>query len=142
MKTDLDEQKYEYPYASAIEGIKNWREFVNQDDMPSAYFLHKEDLLFLINELMSQDAVGMGVRCYPSRDKDTGTNHLLMVAVVEDENYPNGKDLYYPVGTQSMIFDLTRPCPNMCDEKSALYLASLPKTHLPLSDLKPSREEN
>lgn len=145
MKTgNLSERAFEYSYDQSIEDIRHWRDYVGDLDVPQAYFLHKDDLLFLINELMNQAEKGLGVRCYPARDEATGKNHLLMVAVVADEDtdkYPDGKDIYSEV-TPSHIFDLTRPCPNMCDANSELYLAGVHKLKLPLRSLKPGHRKN
>jgi hypothetical protein len=132
---DADERIYEYPYAEAISDIRDWREH-NDSQETQAYFLHKEDLLFLIEELLNMDEKALGVRCYLSRRKTTGQNHLLVVGVVDDPNYENGRDVYDSVlGQTSRIFDLTRPCPNMCDDTSALFLAGIAKQNLPLSSL-------
>jgi hypothetical protein len=142
-KTDFDERAFEYSYNDSIRDIKQWRDYVGDLEVPQAYFLHKADLLFLINELMNQNAKGMGIRCYPARDEATGENHLLMVAVVEEDGYPNGKDIYdAQVPAPSRIFDLSRPCPNMCDVESALYAAGVHKERLPLRNLVPGGEVN
>jgi hypothetical protein len=134
-KTDLDERVFEYPYDEALRDIKRWREHVDDVETPHAYFLHKADLLFLINELMNLDAKGLGIRCYPAKHA-SGENHLLMVAVVEEEGYDHGRDVYNDQApAPSRIFDLSRPCPNMCDYKSNLFIAGIIKEQLPLRDL-------
>ncbi len=142
--TGITAREFEYPYDEAIADIENWRKTVgNFPDIPQAYFLHKGDLLFLINELLNIDDKALGIRCYISRNEETNHNHLLMVGVVEDEDkikYPNGRDVYFE-GTPSKIYDLTRPCPNMCDEHSKLFEAGIYKQKVALADLKPSNKE-
>ena len=140
---EITAREFEYSYHDAIEGIKHWREHVGDlPHVPQAFFLHKGDLIFLINELLNLDAKALGIRCYLARNESMQENHLLMVGVVDDDDkvkYPHGRDVYYE-GTPSRIFDLSRPCPNMCDEYSHLYEAGVYKQKIALADLK--RESN
>lgn len=123
------EESNEYPFDNAVMDIAHWSEYVGSGlDLPRAYLLYKRDLESLLDELNVLEAKGevaLGVRCYPARDASTGLNHLLVAAVLDDADkvkYPFGKDIYSEEGP-SLIFDLTRPCPRMCDIESALFKA-------------------
>lgn len=144
---ELTERDFEYPYANAIRDIANYHEYVGDLEVPYAYTINKEDLLFLINELMNMDEKAIGIRCYPAREYVPETidpngksisahyhHHLLMVGVVEDNTiingtplYPYGRDIYNVSNDDnrtSRIFDLSRPCPRMCDLNSELFAAA------------------
>ncbi|MBS1741723.1 MAG: hypothetical protein JST81_01705 [Bacteroidetes bacterium] len=96
----------------AVTRIENWRSFIGSQFETHAFFIPIDDLLTLANEIKNNK--GSGVRAYLSRNEDE--NELLVVGV-KDLTILNegGTDM-----VNEGIYDLTMPCPTMCDKKSIL----------------------
>lgn len=127
-------------YETAIQNIRNWRCHVGELINSQAFFISLQDIQGLYEELMSRDVPPMGIRCYMAKRSETGESHLLIVAVENDSADPesNGEDMYVKGGsdTNSLIYDVSKPCPRMCDPKSALFQNGEIKQLKQLKDLK------
>jgi hypothetical protein len=116
----------------AIIRITRWRTAMGEQFPIKAFYITKEDIEALHDEIIRNDAIA--VRAYLAVD-NKGENEILLVGVTEDPLLPHGKDLY-EVNGKSRIYDLTTPCPNMCDCFSPLYtLRHDSKTNAQLSDI-------
>jgi hypothetical protein len=115
MKTISDDDIVEV--SDAIIRITRWRTAMGEQFPIKAFYITKEDIEALHSEIIRNEAIA--VRAYLAVD-NKGENEILLVGVTEDPLSPNGKDLY-EVGGKSRIYDLTSPCPNMCDCFSPLY---------------------
>jgi len=91
---------------TAQEWAKNWRD--DQPDVVKAFLIPKNDIIDLYNHITQgggQDVRGyLGIR-------DDGEYKLMLVAVDSQ-----GSDLI-DLG----IYDMTTPCPKVCDVNSPLY---------------------
>jgi hypothetical protein len=68
----------------------------------------------------------------PDSERDEGLVHILLLPVAGniDKTKPKnlkGNDLFLNNEGQSVIYDFTTPCPNICDTDSPLYKSDLSK---------------
>jgi hypothetical protein len=115
----------------AVGRIQNWRGYVGSEFKTKAFFIGLDDLQGLV-EVLKENS-GMGIRCYLGRT-GAGQDDLILVGVKRDPLFPNGKDIIEENGPGT-IYDLTSPCPNMCDLSSPLNVISGIKIKKPLKDL-------
>jgi len=120
----------------ALTRIENWRSYVGEEFETKAFFIGLDDIIALYEEV--QRNKGTGVRAYLARNS-SNENELLLVGVKNVSLNPTsgitkGEDIIM-VGGASTIYDLTTPCPNMCDITSPLYLDKRQKETLNLGDL-------
>jgi hypothetical protein len=116
----------------AMNRIARWRAYVGEEFETKAFFISLKDIVDLYEEVMKNQ--GTGVRAYLARN-DEGTDELLLVGVINDETPGDGgRDIIMMDGA-STIYDLTSPCPNMCDFRSPLFAIPDDKEKLDLSQL-------
>lgn len=120
----------------AINRIQRWRDYVGEEFETKAFFISLDDIIALYQEVKTNN--GTGIRAYLAR-KDSNQNELLLVGVKDASTNPesgitDGEDILNVSGV-SAIYDLSTPCPNMCDFRSALYTLSRDKEKVNLSDL-------
>jgi hypothetical protein len=130
----------------AMSRIDRWRRGSGADALTKAFYISRADIEALYNELnlLGQDYIG--VRAYIGTREEKGNNNvilnvdeLLMVAVIKNPDHhedPNGVDLY-AVGDEqdTRIYDLTSPCPRMCDSVSPLFTLIPPDGKKPKKNL-------
>lgn len=92
--------------ATAQEWAGNWRK--DQPDTVKAFLIPGSDISDLYNDILTKG--GQDVRGYLGID-DKGEYKMFLVAVDS-----NGNDL-----VNLGIYDMTTPCPPMCDVNSPLY---------------------
>lgn len=117
MKTLDQIQKNVIPKQTAIDRAKNWRNYMEKhNDLIDikAFNISKDDLMALLNE-----GGVKSVRAYLGINENNQVD-LLLVGV-NKEIGEGGKDMIdYENG--DYIYDLTTPCPAMCDENSPLNI--------------------
>jgi hypothetical protein len=115
----------------AQQRIIRWREYIGDHCDTHAFFISKDDIKALHAEIDANH--GHGVRAYLARNEEN-QNCLLLVAVHPEPEIINGTDIIAIHGV-SQIYDLTSPCPNMCDYQSPLLEIPGYKKKTKLSDL-------
>lgn len=117
------------PIHYAVQKCANWRElFLNtfpgsgSEDILRSFRIPIED----IRNLAAIDEA-VAVRAYLAADApdNPGSLKLMIVPIVADTAVPDGeKDILHGADgapDSTYIFDLTQPCPVLCDKASVLY---------------------
>lgn len=124
----------------AKEQTKRWRDFLKKKsaDYPmkainKGAFIPFEDIEKL-KQMHDGDKEIIGVRAYFALDKfeekdkkDGPLHHVKLILVPVEKGGKNGKDIIETPSadgldkTASAIYDFTMPCPDCCDETSALF---------------------
>lgn len=114
----------------AQQRIQLWRDFIGESVETKAFFISGDDIKALYTQISKND--GFGVRAYLARN-NSGENELLFVGTKSDAVVFNKDVIVY--NNESAIYDLTTPCPNMCDTSSPLFNLPDDKEKINLSDL-------
>lgn len=108
-------------FETAHDQTKNYREFMSEQGLDViAFFIKKEDLLSAMQlpaELSGNSEIS-GVRVYMAmKELEDGKrrNHVYVVATDQDRN-----DMTKNAEGNSMIYDMTWPCPNLCSAPNVL----------------------
>jgi len=120
----------------AMSRIGRWRGIQPPSNTTKGFFISTEDMRDLLAEI---DACkGIGIRAYLAQTLD-GMNDLVLVGVKSAKNPVTGvdfgKDILEDSKGNSLIYDLTTPCPNMCDIHSPLFSIHTKKEKTNLKDL-------
>lgn len=101
----------------AQQRIKRWQLYIGSNFETKAFFISLDDIKTLYDEILASN--GIGVRAYLARTSEE-QNEILLVGVQQSSYSSQGKDIIEENGS-SRIYDLTTPCPNMCDVESPLF---------------------
>ncbi len=116
-----DEGSVTVPFATAHEQTKNYRQFMKQEGIPEiAFFIKTEDLIGAL-QLPADTIVNpsiSGIRVYMALENlpdDKRRSHVYVVATDKDQN-----DITKDPNNNSLIYDMTWPCPNICSTPNVL----------------------
>lgn len=109
------------PFVTAHEQTKNYRQFIQAEGIDEiAFFIKTEDLISAL-QLPADTVVNpdiTGIRVYMALEnlpENKKRSHVYVVATNKDQN-----DITKDSKNQSLIYDMTWPCPNICSTPNVL----------------------
>jgi hypothetical protein len=114
------------PFATAHEQTKNYRQFIQAEGIDEiAFFIKTEDLISalqlpadtIVNPSITGIRVYMALENLPENKK---RSHVYVVATDQNQN-----DITKDSKNQSLIYDMTWPCPNICSTPNVLNTDSI-----------------
>lgn len=117
------------PLEEAKAWVTNYVTAQTGDNFIRAFLVSVADLTAIVAEKNNEGNLPNYVRFYLASDTPDGTTedlHLILTAAYSpDEEPKNAKDFVQkddPDAGQYSLYDFTHPCPNTCDDGSALYI--------------------
>jgi hypothetical protein len=121
-----DEGSVAVPFATAHEQTKNYRDFIQPEGINEiAFFIKTEDLISAL-QLPAETTVNpniTGIRVYMALEhlpENKKRSHVYVVATDADQN-----DITKDSNNNSLIYDMTWPCPNICSKANVLNTDSI-----------------
>lgn len=121
MKSEVpNEGSVSVDFDTAHKQTKNYREFIKREGIEEiAFFIKKEDLANALKPAPgSTEADISGIRIYMAlEDLIDGKrrSHVYVVATNQEQN-----DITKDSNNNSLIYDMTWPCPNLCSTPNIL----------------------
>jgi hypothetical protein len=109
------------PESTAIDFTTNYRNYAS-GIAPSPDYIRAFNIPMVDITSLSQFETGTSVRAYLALSVPGDISSLKLVLVPVDKNNKDILSILAPDGTtQSAIYDLTTPCPQLCDIDSPLF---------------------